>query len=140
MSSPLSRIAVVTGASSGIGRASAVALARAGWTVVLSGRRSEQLQETIDLIQDGNDAKATMAPGDLTKPDEVKKLFSKVKERYGEDLKHSEPILGKLKLSTYSGRLDLLFNVRSFCAKGSNVGSLEVLNALHILECWHRIA
>ena len=44
------KIALVTGAGSGIGRAAALSLARDGWTAALAGRRREALEETADLI------------------------------------------------------------------------------------------
>ncbi|MBO1333205.1 SDR family oxidoreductase [Streptomyces sp. VRA16 Mangrove soil] len=79
--------AVVTGAGSGIGRAVALELLRAGWRVALAGRRTETLEET-----------AALAPGtaaftvrtDVADPDAVAELFAAVRER--------------------AGRLDLLFN------------------------------
>lgn len=46
-----SKIAIVTGASAGIGRASAIALGRAGWTVVITGRDGTKLQETASQIE-----------------------------------------------------------------------------------------
>ena len=46
------RVAVVTGAGSGIGRASALALLREGWTLALAGRRAERLEETRRLAGD----------------------------------------------------------------------------------------
>jgi NAD(P)-dependent dehydrogenase (short-subunit alcohol dehydrogenase family) len=82
---PAPRIAVVTGAGSGIGRAVAVELAAAGWTVALSGRRAEPLAETASLAPG-----AFVVPCDVTQPSDVAALFSVVRER--------------------CGRLDLLFN------------------------------
>jgi NAD(P)-dependent dehydrogenase (short-subunit alcohol dehydrogenase family) len=84
-----SRIALVTGASSGIGRACALALLKDGWTVALVGRRTAALQQTVaDAGADG--ARAHAMPADLTHEDEVKALFDTVQQRLG--------------------RLDLLFN------------------------------
>ena len=45
------RIAVVTGAGSGVGRATAMALMKDGWTVALAGRRRDALEETAGLVQ-----------------------------------------------------------------------------------------
>lgn len=82
-----SKIAVVTGAGSGIGRAVAVELLRTGWSVALAGRRAEPLEETAAL--------APGSPGivvrtDVSRPEDVTALFAAVRERFG--------------------RLDLLFN------------------------------
>ncbi|WP_328725067.1 SDR family oxidoreductase [Streptomyces sp. NBC_00259] len=82
------RSAVVTGAGSGIGRSVALALADAGWSVALAGRRAEALQATASLA--GGTADMLPVPTDVTSPDEVTALFSAVRERYG--------------------RVDLLFN------------------------------
>ena len=80
------RIAIVTGAGSGIGRAVAVDLAAHGWRVALAGRRAAQLEETAAMI--GADALAH--PCDLTHPDQVEGLFAATAARWG--------------------RVDLLFN------------------------------
>lgn len=81
------RIAVVTGAGSGIGRAVAVELLRAGWSVALTGRRAETLEATAALAPEG----ASLAVRtDVSHPDDVTALFDAVRERFG--------------------RLDLLFN------------------------------
>ena len=82
----MSAIALVTGGGSGIGRASAVALARAGFTVVCSGRRVENLEETASLA--GNGAIAISC--DVRGPESVETLFSAIHQRFG--------------------RLDVLFN------------------------------
>ena len=88
-----SRIALVTGASSGIGRACATALLREGWTVWLVGRRAAALQETIDQAALGHpDATARAHPvvADIGDPAAVERTFAAVRTRHG--------------------RLDLLFN------------------------------
>jgi len=84
-----SKIALVTGAGTGIGRACALALLREGWGVVLAGRRAEPLQET--LAQAGERAANALAvPTDVGDPASVAALFAATRERFG--------------------RLDLLFN------------------------------
>lgn len=80
------RSAVVTGAGSGIGRAVALTLAEAGWSVTLAGRRGEPLRETARLAG----AHTAVVPTDVTDQDAVADLFAAVGDRYG--------------------RLDLLFN------------------------------
>jgi NAD(P)-dependent dehydrogenase (short-subunit alcohol dehydrogenase family) len=85
----MTKIALVTGAGSGVGRATALALMGAGYTVVLTGRRRDALQETLGLKQRGK-GKGVIIPSDVTKPKSVAALFAKVKEKFG--------------------RLDVLFN------------------------------
>ena len=90
---PHNRVALITGAGSGIGRASATALIADGWRVVFSGRRLDALRESITLAGDpfGDiGSRALAAPADVTRPDSVTALFDLVRARYG--------------------RLDLLFN------------------------------
>ena len=84
-----SRIAVVTGGGSGIGRAVTLGLAAHGYTVVVSGRRAEALEETARRAG-ANAASVLGVPGNVTEPESVKALFDTVRER--------------------CGRLDLLFN------------------------------
>lgn len=85
------RIAIVTGASSGIGRISSIALFKAGWTVFLSGRRRDELVETKRLMEEAVDAKSRVKgqvaisfAGDMTKQEDVDALFEEVKKRFGE--------------------------------------------------------
>jgi NAD(P)-dependent dehydrogenase (short-subunit alcohol dehydrogenase family) len=86
---PHSRIALVTGAGSGIGRTTALGLLNDGWTVVLAGRRAEPLQALAqEAAARGQNALAV--PTDVTDPDSVQALFDAIEQRYG--------------------RLDLLFN------------------------------
>lgn len=93
MPQPHDRIAIVTGAGSGIGRAAACVLVADGWRVLLSGRRLAPLLESIALCGDPfNDiqARALAVQADVTRPDAVAALFDVVRARFG--------------------RLDLLFN------------------------------
>ncbi|HZT88172.1 MAG TPA: SDR family oxidoreductase [Stellaceae bacterium] len=83
------KIAVVTGAGSGIGRASALALLDIGFSVVLAGRRREMLEETAALAQ-APPPRTLVVPTDVTDPKSVDALFARVKSTYG--------------------RIDLLFN------------------------------
>jgi NAD(P)-dependent dehydrogenase (short-subunit alcohol dehydrogenase family) len=83
------RIALVTGAGSGIGRAAALGLVDAGWTVAVAGRRRAQLDETAALA---GPARSRVLPvaGDVGNPQDVGRIFETVREAFG--------------------RLDLLFN------------------------------
>ncbi len=83
------RFALVTGAGTGIGRASALALARAGWQVALAGRRREPLEEAAGEIK-ALGRRAVAAPCDVGDPEAVKALFASIEREFG--------------------RLDLLFN------------------------------
>src|ERR1700740_3287426 len=91
------RIAVITGAGSGIGRATAHALLEAGWTVVLAGRRREALEESAALASAASPRTLVM-PTDIRDPAAVAILFDRVKETYG--------------------RIDLLFNNAGTSTRG----------------------
>jgi NAD(P)-dependent dehydrogenase (short-subunit alcohol dehydrogenase family) len=83
------KVAIVTGAGSGVGRATSLALLNAGWSVALAGRRQDALEQTI--AEAGNAGELGLAvPTDVGNPDSVRALFAKTKETFG--------------------RLDLLFN------------------------------
>jgi ribitol 2-dehydrogenase len=73
------KTALVTGASSGIGRAMALALSAAGAQVALVGRSHERLQEVADLIGPG----ALVLPGDLGQPAEVERLAAEALKAFG---------------------------------------------------------
>jgi len=90
-SSPQSspRIAIITGAGSGIGKCVAAALAREGYSLVLAGRRRETLDATAIEVKQANSPNL-VAPTDVTDPASVRELFAKTKDAFG--------------------RLDLLFN------------------------------
>ncbi|MEU1124556.1 glucose 1-dehydrogenase [Streptomyces sp. NPDC005899] len=76
------KVVIVTGAGSGIGRASARAFAREGATVVAAGVRPESIEETVRLVdQDGGTADAVVA--DVTRPEDLARLVRTTVERHG---------------------------------------------------------
>ena len=80
----MSKIALVTGASSGIGKACALALLKEGWQVVLVGRRADALAAAVAVAEAGsNAANAHAIPTDLSKEPEVKALFEQIRSRFG---------------------------------------------------------
>ena len=85
----ITKIALVTGAGSGIGRAVSLSLQSAGYSVVLAGRRAAELEKTAALGQ-ASQGKMLPAPTDVSNPESVRALFARIKETFG--------------------RLDLLFN------------------------------
>ena len=82
------KVAVVTGAGTGIGKAAALALLKEGYSVALAGRRKEPLEEAVK--ESGAGSRAIAVPTDVGNPESVKALFAKVKSTFG--------------------RLDVLFN------------------------------
>ncbi|NAZ37255.1 SDR family oxidoreductase [Rubellimicrobium sp. CFH 75288] len=73
------RVAAVTGAGSGIGRATAAALARAGWRVALIGRREGPLQDTAGMIE----GESLVLPADVTDEAQVEAAFDRIVEVWG---------------------------------------------------------
>lgn len=105
------QIAIVTGAGSGVGRATALALLKEGYTVVLAGRRAEALQQTAAMA--GTDAeRALTIQTDVTDPESVRALFDKTKAAFG--------------------RLDLLFN-----NAGTNVPAIPMEDLS--FELWKKV-
>jgi NAD(P)-dependent dehydrogenase (short-subunit alcohol dehydrogenase family) len=89
------KVALVTGAGSGIGRACAIALSEAGYAVVLTGRDTAKLQDTAAKIK----GETLCVSADVTNPASVKNLFAKTLEKFG--------------------RLDVLFNNAGTGAPGT---------------------
>ncbi len=76
------KVALVTGAGSGIGRAVSLSLQAAGYSVVLAGRRAAELEKTAAL-GDASQAKMLPVPADVSNPESVRALFAKTKETFG---------------------------------------------------------
>ena len=105
------KIAVVTGASAGIGRATALGLLAAGYGVALAGRRLSELEETAALAG-ANAVHALPVPTDVADPDAVAALFAAVKRNWG--------------------RLDLLFNNAGMGVQGFAFEDLPI-------EKWNQV-
>jgi NAD(P)-dependent dehydrogenase (short-subunit alcohol dehydrogenase family) len=103
------RVAVITGAGSGIGRASALALCKDGWSVALLGRRKDALEETAGLAAGG---KTLPLPTDVAEPDQVIAAFAAVREKFG--------------------RVDMLFNNAGGNVPTTNFGDFT-------WEMWRRV-
>ncbi|MCT8266719.1 SDR family oxidoreductase [Afifella sp. JA880] len=99
------KIALVTGAGSGIGRETASAFLMAGWKVVLTGRREAPLKETVALAE-ADEGDALVVPADVADPESVDALFGKIEEAYG--------------------RLDLLFNNAGANTPGAPIDEIPV--------------
>ena len=95
-------IALVTGAGSGIGRASARALLQAGWRVAVTGRREAPLRETVQ----GHEAGALVVCGDVSKETDVERVFAQIVAKWS--------------------RLDLLFNNAGIFPPGQLIDELSV--------------
>jgi NAD(P)-dependent dehydrogenase (short-subunit alcohol dehydrogenase family) len=76
---PTQKIALITGAGSGIGRAAAIALSQVGYGVVLVGRRADRLEETAASAA----GQTLVLTADVSDPDQTQAVFEKVRERFG---------------------------------------------------------
>ncbi len=104
------KVALVTGAGTGIGRAAALALHRSGHDVVLAGRRQELLEETAGLA-DATGPKMLVVGADIADPEQVRTLFARTREAFG--------------------RLDVLFN-------NAGIGAPRISMEDLALEDWKR--
>jgi NADP-dependent 3-hydroxy acid dehydrogenase YdfG len=107
----MSKVAFITGAGSGIGRAVAVKLHNADYDVVLAGRRLEELNKTAALMPAGG-GRTLIVPTDVAEPASVATAFAKVRESFG--------------------RLDVLFNNAGTFSVGTPVEDIA-------LEDWKRV-
>ncbi len=103
------RVAIVTGAGSGIGQAASLNLLKAGWAVVLVGRRKDALEETASMATGGT---TLIVPTDVTDPAQVDALFARTKDTYG--------------------RLDVLFNNAGGNVPTTNFGDFT-------FEMWRKV-
>ncbi|MFN5775266.1 MAG: SDR family oxidoreductase, partial [Burkholderiaceae bacterium] len=99
-----SKVAIVTGGGSGVGRAAALALLRDGWNVVIAGRRPEPLQAVIEESKAGS--RGLGVPTDVADPASVKALFDAAVKTFG--------------------RVDLLFNNAGVNAPGIPLEELSI--------------
>jgi NADP-dependent 3-hydroxy acid dehydrogenase YdfG len=76
------RLAIVTGASGGVGRSTAIALGAAGWNVAVGARRPDELAETAALVEKAG-GRALAAPLDISDPDSVDQFFATVTRELG---------------------------------------------------------
>jgi NAD(P)-dependent dehydrogenase (short-subunit alcohol dehydrogenase family) len=103
------KVALVTGAGTGIGKAVSLALAKDGYAVVLAGRRPDKLEETA---REAGNAKTLSVPTDVSDPEAIKSLFARAKKEFG--------------------RLDLLFN-------NAGIGAPAVPMEELPLETWKKV-
>ena len=109
----MAKTAIVTGASSGIGRISAIALSKAGWNVVLTARRDAELKATADECP----SSTLVVPGDATSADFVKTLFSSTVEKYGAYLEYL-PLPQRVDGIPQVAWICYLMQVQPFCYLG----------------------
>ena len=107
-----SKVAIVTGAGTGVGKAAALALLADGYRVVLAGRRPEPLAEVI--AQSGAGARALAVPTDVADPDSVKALFDACVSHFG--------------------RLDVLFNNAGVNAPGIPLEDLTLAQWKNVVD------
>ena len=107
----MDKVAIVTGAGTGIGRAAALALAQAGYAVALAGRRAEPLEETAAEMAG---AAALVVPTDVADPASVEALFAATKTAFG--------------------LLDLLFNNAGLTAPPVPLEELSVEKWRHVVD------
>jgi len=105
------KVAIITGAGSGIGRAAAVSLQAEGFDVVLAGRRAEELEKTASMAKPGG-GRMLAVPTDVADPEQVARLFATAKSQYG--------------------RLDVLFN-------NAGMGAPPVPMEELPLETWKKV-
>ncbi len=105
----MSKIALITGGGSGIGRACAIAMAQDGYTVIVTGRRIEALDETVALMGSGSAIAC-----DITNADSVDALFKQIQ--------------------AYHGRLDVLFNNAGNNVPAAPIGDIPPEDFLTVMN------
>ena len=109
------KVALITGAGSGIGKVVSIALAKEGYSLVLAGRRMERLETTVNEIKQACPNTEVLAvAANVTEPESVAALFAQAKEKFG--------------------RLDLLFNNAGYGGKGALLEDLEFKHWKAVLD------
>jgi NAD(P)-dependent dehydrogenase (short-subunit alcohol dehydrogenase family) len=119
----MQKVALVTGAGTGIGKSAALALLKDGFAVALVGRRKELLDKTA--ADSGAAERALVLPGDITQPAVVKEMFSKVKSKWGRlDVLFNNAGMGApavpmedLPLETWKAVVDINLNAMFYCTQ-----------------------
>jgi NAD(P)-dependent dehydrogenase (short-subunit alcohol dehydrogenase family) len=117
------RVALVTGAGTGIGKSAALALLKDGYHVALVGRRADMLEKTA--AESGAKERAMPCPGDITKPEVVKSIFAKVKDSWGRlDVLFNNAGMGApavpmedLPIETWKAVVDINLNAMFYCTQ-----------------------
>ncbi|MGQ0654575.1 MAG: SDR family oxidoreductase [Betaproteobacteria bacterium] len=117
------RVALVTGAGTGIGKSAALALLKDGYHVALVGRRKELLDKAA--ADSGAGERAMVLPGDITRPEVVKDLFGKVKSSWGRlDVLFNNAGMGApavpmedLPIETWKQVVDINLNAMFYCTQ-----------------------
>jgi len=108
----MARIAIVTGAGSGVGKAAALALLKEGWNVALAGRRKDALEKAAR--ESGAAERCLCVPTDVASQDSVKALFAAVKQKWG--------------------RVDCLFNNAGVNAPGTSFEELSLEKWQYVVD------
>ena len=106
------KVAIVTGAGSGIGRACSLALMKAGFSLVLAGRRKDALEETA--LRGKEFGKSIVVPSDMTDPGSIAAMFAKTMETFG--------------------RLDVIFNNAGMGAPAIPLEEAQTKDVLEVLD------
>ena len=117
------RVALVTGAGTGIGKSAALALLKDGYHVALVGRRADLLEKTT--AESGARERAMACPGDITKPELVKSIFARVKDSWGRlDVLFNNAGMGapavpmeELPIETWKAVVDINLNAMFYCTQ-----------------------
>ena len=109
----MTKTALVTGGGSGIGRHTALALQKAGYSVAICGRREDALQETVSLVGAGGED-ISLVPCDVSDPEAVERMFGEIESAFG--------------------RLDVLFNNAGTNTPSTNFGDLTYDQWKHVID------
>ena len=119
------RVAIVTGAGTGIGKSAAIALLKDGYNVALVGRRKEMLDQTA--AESGAKERVLVCPADITKPENVNAVFARVKDQWGRlDVLFNNAGMGApavpmedLPVETWRAVVDINLNAMFYCTQAA---------------------